>query len=226
LDPCSTNYSRVAGARLWLHPEELPEQDPVGLDPQECFTKMDKDRGMENTVRVDIEVLNSVVPEEAFEEVAGRKRESALCEAREHRDLVFSFSIGYGSPAAALHISTSFSQINPLLRRVNKSSVFTFDFFHSQLGSGRGGDIGGAAPVAATAASSQPLFFPVVFADLDGDGFILHVHGVFTRIRSGATLAALGGGTSGSTATAARVDLFKWLQQRLVENPKGFGIYL
>jgi hypothetical protein len=25
----------------------------------------------------------------------------------------------------------------------------------------------------------------VVFADLDGDGFILQVHGVFTRIRSG-----------------------------------------
>jgi hypothetical protein len=57
--------------------------------------------------------------------------------------------------------------------------------------------------VAAAAASSRPLFFPAVFADLDGEGFILQVHGVFTRIRSGATLEALGGGALGSTAAAA-----------------------
>jgi hypothetical protein len=92
--------------------------------------------------------------------------------------------------------------MNPLLRRASRSSVFVFDFFYSRLGSGRGGDIGGAAPAAATAASSRPLFFPAVFADLDGEGFILQVHGVFTRIHSGVTLAALGGGALGSTAAA------------------------
>jgi hypothetical protein len=44
-------------------------------------------------------------------------------------------------------------------------------------------------------ASSRPLFFPpAAFAVFDGDGFILQVHGVFTRIRSGATVAALYGG--------------------------------
>jgi hypothetical protein len=102
--------------------------------------------------------------------------------------------------------------MNPLLRRASRSSVF-FDFFHSRLGSGRGGDISCAAPVAAPAASSRPLFFPAVFALLDGDGFILQVHDVFTRIRSGATLAALGGGALGSTAAAACADLFEWLQQ-------------
>jgi hypothetical protein len=48
--------------------------------------------------------------------------------------------------------------------------------------------------VAAAAASSRPLFFPAAFADLDGEGFILQVQGVFTRIRSEATLKALGGG--------------------------------
>jgi hypothetical protein len=42
----------------------------------------------------------------------------------------------------------------------------------------------------------------------------------------GATLAALGGGALGSTAAAASADLFEWLQQRWVENPKGFGFYL
>jgi hypothetical protein len=75
--------------------------------------------------------------------------------------------------------------MNPLLRRASRSSVFVFNFFHSRLGSGRGGDIGGAAPAAATAASSRPLFFPVVFVDLDGEGFILQVHGVFTHTLGG-----------------------------------------
>jgi hypothetical protein len=58
-------------------------------------------------------------------------------------------------------------------------------------------------------ASSRPLFFPAVFVLLDGDDFILQVHDVFTRIRSGATLAALGGGALRSTATAACADLFE-----------------
>jgi hypothetical protein len=40
--------------------------------------------------------------------------------------------------------------------------------------------------VAAAAASSRLLFFLAVFADLDGEGFILQVHDVFTCIRSGA----------------------------------------
>jgi hypothetical protein len=186
---------------------------------------MDEDCGMENTVRVEIEVLNSVVPKEAFEEVAGRKRESALRETREHRDLVLSFLhwvriSGGGSPHIHLLL-----QINPLLRRANKSSVFTFDFFHSRLGSGRGGDIGGAAPVAAAVASSRPLFFPTAFVDLDGEGFILQVHGVFTHIRLGATLEALGGGALGSTTEAARAgsgsvsDLFEMATVVMGEKP-------
>jgi hypothetical protein len=81
-------------------------------------------------------------------------------------------------------------------------------------------------------ASSRPLFFPAVFADLDGEGFILQVHGVFTRIRTGALWQLW---------VAARLDLqrrrcalektlakiySKWLQQRWVKNPKGFGFYL
>jgi hypothetical protein len=115
--------------------------------------------------------------------------------------------------------------MNPLLRRANKSSVFVFDFSHSQLGSGRGGDIGGAAPTAATAASSRPLFFPAVFAVLDGDGFILQVHDVFTRIRSGATLAALGSGVLRSTAAAVCAggdygqDLFEMATTVMGEKP-------
>jgi hypothetical protein len=72
----------------------------------------------------------------------------------------------------------------------------------------------------------------MVFADLNGDGFILQVHGVFTCIRSGATLAALGGGALRSTAARCALEVIlakiysKWLQQRRVKNPKGFGFYL
>jgi hypothetical protein len=164
---------------------------------------MHEDRGMENAVRIQIKVLNSVVPEEALEKITSRKRESALHEPRKNWISSSAFSIRYGSLVVALHISTSFSRMNPLFRRANRSSVFTFDFLHSRLGSARGGDIGSAAPVAAAAASSWPLFFPVAFVDLDGEGFILQVQGVFTRIRSGATLEALGGGALGSTMAAA-----------------------
>jgi hypothetical protein len=226
LDSCSTDYPRVAGARLWLHSEKLPEQNPVGLDPQERFTEVHEDCGMENTVRVEVEVLDVVVPKKALEEIARRERESALPAKRANIGISSSaFSIGYGSPAAALHKSTSFSRMNPLLRRASKSSVFVFDFFHSRLGSGHGGDIGGAAPAAAPVASSRPLFFPAVFADLDGEGFILQVHDIFTRIRTGATLAALGGGALRSIAAAvcargdSGLDLFAMATAAMGGNP-------
>jgi hypothetical protein len=49
-----------------------------------------------------------------------------------------------------------------------------FDFFHSLLGFGRGGDTDGIDPVADPAAPSRDLFFPpAVFMLLDGEGFIL-----------------------------------------------------
>jgi hypothetical protein len=62
LDPRSSDYSGIAGAGLRLHPEELPEQDPMGPDPQEGFAKMNKDGGVEDTVGVEVEVLDAVVP--------------------------------------------------------------------------------------------------------------------------------------------------------------------
>jgi hypothetical protein len=101
-------------------------------------------------------------------------------------------------------MSTSFSRRNPLLRRASKSSVFALDFFHSRFGSGRGGDTGGDVPAADPVASSRLLFFPpAAFAVFDGDGFILQVHDVFTRIRSGATVVALYGGALRSTLHSA-----------------------
>jgi hypothetical protein len=206
----------------------------MGLDPQKSFAKMHEDGSVENTVGIEVEVLDAVVPHESLEEIARRERKPALRKSREHRDLIFILLIGYGSPAAALHMSTSFSRRNPLFNRASKSSVFAFDFFHSRFGSGRGGDTGSAVPAADPAASSWPLFFPpVAFAVLDGDGFILQVHGVFTRIRSRATAVAHYGGALGSTLhsaeAAARFQAkicLEWLQLHRVKNPKGFGFYL
>jgi hypothetical protein len=74
-----------------------------------------------------------------------------------------------------------------------------FDFFHSLLGFGRGGNTGGVDPAADPAASSLDLFFPLaVFMLLDGEGFILQVQWVFTRIRAGAAVVAIRGGAPGS----------------------------
>jgi hypothetical protein len=109
------------------------------------------------------------------------------------------FSIGYGYPAMVRHMSTPFSQRNPLLCSTSRSSVLAFYFFHSLLGFGRGEDTGGVDPAADPTASSRYLFFPpAVFNLLDGEGFILQVHWVFTRIRSGAMAVASGGGALGS----------------------------
>jgi hypothetical protein len=95
-------------------------------------------------------------------------------------------------------MSTYFSRRKPLLRRAGKSSVFALAFLHSRFGSGRGGDTGGDVPAADSVASSRPLFFLLAaFVALDGDGFILQVHKVFTRIRSGAPAVALDGGALG-----------------------------
>jgi hypothetical protein len=115
--------------------------------------------------------------------------------------------MGYGSPAAALHLSTSFSSRNPLLRSASRSSILALDFFHSRFGSGHGGDTGGDVPAADPAASSRDLFFPpAAFEVFDGEGFILQVHGVFTRIHSGAKVVVSGGGALGSTLSSAAAE--------------------
>jgi hypothetical protein len=64
-------------------------------------------------------------------------------------------------------------------------------------------------------ASSRALFFPpAAFEVFDGEGFILQVHDVFTRIRSGATALASYSGALGSTifsTAAVRTGGDSWL---------------
>jgi hypothetical protein len=118
----------------------------VGLDPHEGFAEVNEDGDMKNPIRVQVQVLDTVVLEETLEEVARRECQSALHEPGEHRDLVGFFSIRYGSPGAARHMSISFSWRKPLFTSANKSSVFALDFFHSLFGFGRGGEVGGVDP--------------------------------------------------------------------------------
>jgi hypothetical protein len=96
-------------------------------------------------------------------------------------------------------MSISFSWRKPLFTSTSKSSVFALDFFDSLFGFERGGDVGDVDPWADPAASSQDLFFPApVFVLFDGEDFILQMHRVFTRIRSGDSLVANSGGAYGS----------------------------
>jgi hypothetical protein len=53
--------------------EELPEQDPVGFDPHEGFAEVDRDGDVKNAIRVQVQVLDTVVLEETLEEVARRE---------------------------------------------------------------------------------------------------------------------------------------------------------
>jgi hypothetical protein len=88
LDAGTSDYSWVAGTWLWLQPEEFAEQDPVGLDTHKCLAEVDKDGDVENAIRVEIEVLNTIVPEHALEKIAGVQRQSTLHEPGKHWDLI------------------------------------------------------------------------------------------------------------------------------------------
>jgi hypothetical protein len=162
---------------------------------------MDEDGDVKDPVTVQVQVLDTVVLEETLEEVARREGHQRSTNRANIGISSGFFSIGYGSLAAASHMSISFSRRNPLFTNVSKSSVFALDFFHSLFGLGRGGDVGGDESRSDPSASLRDLFFPApapVFMLLDGEDFILQVHRVFTRIRSGASLVASSGGARGS----------------------------
>jgi hypothetical protein len=172
----------------------------VGFDPQESFAKMDEDGGVKDTIGVYIEVLNTVVLQESLEEVARWESQPTLHEPREHRDVIrILLHWVWISRGGAPHVDLFLSEKSTIQQRQQVLSL-GFDFFHSLLGFGCGGDTGGVDPAADPAASSRDLFFPpTVFKLLDDEGFILQVHRVFNRIRSGAAVVAIRGGAPGST---------------------------
>jgi hypothetical protein len=173
----------------------------VGLDAHEGLTEVDEDGDVKDSVGVQVQVPDTVVLEETLEEVlAGRASPRSTNRANIGISSGF-FSTGYGSPAAARHMSIFFSRRKPLFTSTSRSSVFALDFFHYLFRFGRGGEVGGVDPWADPAASSRDIFFPVpVFMVFDGEDFILQMHWVFTHIRSGASLEASSGGARGSAA--------------------------
>jgi hypothetical protein len=107
----------------------------------------------------------------------------------------------------ARHMSISFSRRNPLFTRASRSSAFILDFFHSLAGLGRGEMLAGM-----TSEQIPPFYYGTSSyrcqpsKPLDGDGFILQEQGVFTHIRSGATLVASGGGACGLPISRVAVE--------------------
>jgi hypothetical protein len=61
----------------------------VGFDPQEGFTEVNEDGSVEDTVGVEIEVLDALVLQKPLEEIACRERQPSLRESREHGDLIW-----------------------------------------------------------------------------------------------------------------------------------------
>jgi hypothetical protein len=116
---------------MGLQPKELPKQDPVVLYSHEHFTEMDKDRGVEDTIGVEVEVLDPIVLEHPLEEVARREGKSTLHESREHWDLIRILLHQIRISSVDMPKSIFFSRRNPLLTRARRSSVFSFAFFHS-----------------------------------------------------------------------------------------------
>jgi hypothetical protein len=55
---------------LRLQAEELSKQHPVGLDPHEGLTEVDEYGDVKDSVRVQVQVFDTVVLEETLEEVA------------------------------------------------------------------------------------------------------------------------------------------------------------
>jgi hypothetical protein len=82
LDSGTFDYSRV---QLRLQSEEFAEQDLVGLDTHKSLAEMNEDGDVEDSIRVEIEVLNTIVPEHALEEITGRQRQSTFHEPNEHQ---------------------------------------------------------------------------------------------------------------------------------------------
>jgi hypothetical protein len=56
----------------------------MGLDTHKRLTEVYKDGDVENTVGIQIQVLDVVVPERTFEEITGGERQSMLRESGEH----------------------------------------------------------------------------------------------------------------------------------------------
>jgi hypothetical protein len=115
--------------------------------------------------------------------VAGSRLNKVLIDGGSGLNVLFSKTL----KKMKFDITDMLTKRNPLLTRASRSLVFSFAFFHSLAGLGRGVE-GGDDDRSAFSASPRLLFFDAsVFELFTGDVFILQVTGVFTCIHSGAT---------------------------------------
>jgi hypothetical protein len=77
---------------------------------------MDEDRYMKDAIGVQVEVLDTVIIKKTLEEVARWESQPALPNRANIGISSGFFSIGYGSPAAARHMSTSFLPEEPAVQ--------------------------------------------------------------------------------------------------------------
>jgi hypothetical protein len=96
---------------------------------------MDEDGGVEDTVGVEVEVLDHIVSKHPLQEVACREFKSALYKPCEHQDLVGVFLHGVPIPDGDT------PQVHLLIEELvvdegEEISVFSFAFVHSFAGLG------------------------------------------------------------------------------------------
>ena len=92
-------YPRVIGMRFQM--EEILEKIKVGLNPQESFTQMNKDRDVKSRIRGQVMHLNPPVLKKAPEEIRNRKSEAPKNMRKKNNRFVF-FLMRKNSPSERL----------------------------------------------------------------------------------------------------------------------------
>ena len=90
LQPSAPNYFYLRVIRMRLQMKEILERIEMGLDPQEDFTQMDKDRDVNDGIRGQVMHWNPPVVKEATEEVRNRKTEAPKNMRKENNRFVSS----------------------------------------------------------------------------------------------------------------------------------------
>ena len=69
LDIGASNFHHVIGIELGFEMEKMAEQAKMGLDAQKHFTEVDKNRNIENEIRIIMMGLNPLVEKKALKEI-------------------------------------------------------------------------------------------------------------------------------------------------------------
>ena len=104
--------------------KEILEQDEVGLDPQESFTKMDKDQNVKNRIRGQVMHLNPPMVKKAPEEIRNGKTEAPKNVRKKNNRFVCSL-VRKRLPIGTPPIDQVLGLKKMLLRKIQKMGVGT-----------------------------------------------------------------------------------------------------